>query len=219
MEYRLDTAKGRFDTYMHMLFVDHGILRILYYTKYALSEKMARTNQPLPFQLRREAANGIRTVVNLRGENKYGSYFLEEEACRKHGLEMVNFTVKSRDVPSKEVLHGARDLFDKIEYPAIMHCKSGADRVGFMSTLYLYFHENRPLEEALKQLNWTYGHVSQGKTGILDYFFERYIEHNKQTPTDFFDWVDNVYDPEEVKESFTSTWWANMLVDRILRRE
>ena len=27
-------------------------------------------------------------------------------------------------------------IFDEIEYPVLLHCKSGADRAGFMSTLY-----------------------------------------------------------------------------------
>ena len=38
-----------------------------------------------------------------------------------------------------------------------------------MSVLYLYFHERRPLAEALEQLTFKYGHVRQGKTGVIDY--------------------------------------------------
>jgi hypothetical protein len=35
----------------------------------------------------------------------------------------------------------------------------------------------------------------------------------------FFEWVDNVYDPEELKRSFHANGWANRLVNDILRRE
>ena len=28
-------------------------------------------------------------------------------------------------------------MFETIEYPAVMHCKSGADRAGIMAALYL----------------------------------------------------------------------------------
>ena len=35
----------------------------------------------------------------------------------------------------------------------------------------------------------------------------------------FLSWVNNVYDPAAVKADFMSSWWANVLVDKILRRE
>ena len=35
----------------------------------------------------------------------------------------------------------------------------------------------------------------------------------------FFDWVETVYDPVELKRSFHASGWANRLVDRVLRRE
>lgn len=219
MERQLTTGWGRFKTQMNMLFVDHGFLRIPYYTRVALSDDMVRTNQPLPIQLEREAACGLKTVVNLRGENAYGSYYLEEEACDKLGLELINFRVKSRDMPAKDVLHGARDLFQRIEYPALMHCKSGADRVGLMSTLYLFVHKGESLERALRQLNWLYGHVAVGKTGILDYFFQQYQEYNAATPIGFYDWVDTVYEPQALKEAFHASWLGNVVVDKVLRRE
>lgn len=219
MERKLDTAWRRFQTQINMLFVDHGILRIPYYTRVSLSDKMVRTNQPLAFHLEREAQRGLKTVLNLRGENGYGSYYLEEEACERLGLKLINFRVKSRDMPEKDVLHGARDLFKSIEYPALMHCKSGADRVGFMSTLYLFLEQGEPLRRAMRQLHWLYGHVALGKTGILDFFFEQYLSYNDANPTDFFDWVDNVYDPQELKAAFHESWIGTLLVDRILQRE
>lgn len=219
MERMLDTARGRFRTNMNMLFVDHGFLRIPYYTRVQLSDEMIRANQPLITHLRREAANGLKTVVNLRGENGYGSFFLEEEECAKLGLNFVNFRVKSRDVPAKDVLHGARELFRSLEYPALMHCKSGADRVGLMSTLYLFLHKGESLKTALRQLHWTYGHVALGKTGILDYFFKQYQDYNAQTPTEFFTWVNEVYDPVAMREAFHPSWMGNLIVDRILKRE
>ena len=48
----------------------------------------------------------------------------------------------------------------------MMHCKSGADRAGLMSALYLLIVEKRPAREAAQQLAWKYGHVRQAKTGL-----------------------------------------------------
>ena len=35
----------------------------------------------------------------------------------------------------------------------------------------------------------------------------------------FFEWVDNVYDPVELRKSFKARGWANQLVNNVLRRE
>ena len=140
--------------------------------------------------------------MNLRGECFCGSYFLEKSACERHGITLVNFKVRSRIAPRREDIRAAIDLFDRIEYPMLLHCKSGADRAGLMSVLYRFLKEGVPIEQAKQQLSLRYGHFRRTETGILDYFFERYIEDNRRRPMPFLDWVDNVYDPEEVHRSF-----------------
>ena len=61
--------------------------------------------------------------------------------------------------------------------------------------------------------------MKAGKTGVLDYFFETYRAYNAETPIDFMEWVETVYDREAVQNGFMSSWWGNMLTERILRRE
>ena len=206
-------------SYLDMLFIDHGLLRLIYVNRHRLGEQAWRSAQPAPHHIRALARDGIRTIVNLRGERLCGSYWLEQNVCRQYGIELINFQVRSRAAPSREELNGARGLFERIRYPMLMHCKSGADRVGLMSALYLFMREGVPLEQARKELSLRYGHVRQADTGILDYFFERYLEDNAQRPMPFFDWVDTVYDPDELKRSFVAKGWANRFVDSVLRRE
>ena len=100
----------------------------------------------------------------------------------------------------------------------MMHCKSGADRAGLMSALYVLIVEARPVREAAKQLAWKYGHVRQAKTGLLDAFFAAYAPYEDDGVA-FFDWVDNIYDPDEITRSFQARGWAVRLTDTILRRE
>ena len=71
----------------------------------------------------------------------------------------------------------------------------------------------------MRQLHWRYGHFKQAKTGILDHFFELYGTYAERRPIAFYDWVDQVYDPEETARSFKSREWANAVVDRVLERE
>lgn len=205
--------------YLDLLLVDHGIFRLFYANCHRISGKAWRSAQPAPHHLHRFARAGIRTIVNLRGARDCGSYWLEEEACARHGLKLVNFRVRSRAAPTPQELIGAKQLFDELEYPILMHCKSGADRAGLMSVLYRFLHEGEPLEEAKKELSLKYGHIRQADTGILDYFFERYLEDNAKRPMPFFVWVETAYDPDTLKRTFQAKGWANRLVNSVLRRE
>lgn len=220
------TPAGRRRAWRELMLEDHGLLRLAYDNTHEISPgRMWRTYQPSPAQLRRWRERGVKTIVNLRGDNSSGRFFLEEEACATLGLKLVSFKVYSREAPSKETLFGARRLFDEIDYPALMHCKSGADRAGLMSTLYLFLHERRPLNEALAQLGFRYGHVRHGKTGVIDRAFADYLAYAGARGIDlsdieaFFKWVETDYDPAAVKAAFMSTWWGNLLTERILRRE
>ncbi|MGH7002885.1 MAG: fused DSP-PTPase phosphatase/NAD kinase-like protein [Alphaproteobacteria bacterium] len=218
-KFDLSAPRGRIRAYWDMVMVDHGIFRLIWTNGARVSAKLRRSNHPMPYRIGWLKRRGIQTIVNLRGRNDSGWYVLEAEACRKHGIELVDFPTKSRDTPAKEMIHGAKRLFDTIRYPALMHCKSGADRAGLMGVLYRLLHEGRPIEEALEQLHWRYGHIRQAKVGIIDYFFEQYRAYDAKTPTPFLDWVDTIYDPKSVKDSFMTQWWANLVVDKILRRE
>ncbi|HXI86226.1 MAG TPA: hypothetical protein VNH64_02110 [Parvularculaceae bacterium] len=220
------TPTGRRRAWRALMIGDHGLLRLFYDNSYEVSRgKVWRTYQPSPAALARWKKRGIQTVVNLRGDKPDGRFLLEQEACARLGLRLETFQVFSREPPSKEVLRGARRLFDEIDYPAVMHCKSGADRVGLMSTLYLFLHESRPLDEAMRQLSFRYGHVRHGKTGVIDKVFADYVDYaatkglELSSVDGFFDWVDHVYDPAATKESFLATWWGNLLVERIFNRE
>ena len=221
-----ETPEGRKRAFRELMLRDHGFLRTLYDNSHEIAPgRMWRTFQPSPKHLQRWAERGVKTVINLRGPKPTGQLFLEEEACTELGLSLINIRVYSREAPSKEILHGARKLFDEIEYPAIMHCKSGADRAGVMATLFLFFHEGVPLDEALDQLSFKYGHVKAGKTGVIDAAFARYLAYAKEKGISlsdvdaFFDWVDRDYDPAEVKASFHSKGWGDLLSEVILRRE
>jgi protein tyrosine/serine phosphatase len=210
---------GKPASWLDMLFIDHGIFRLIYSNRHQLDERAWRSAQLAPHQIRALQRLGVRTIVNLRGERLCGSYWLEEEACRNAGIRLVNYQVRSRAAPSLEELRGARDLFERIEYPMLMHCKSGADRAGLMSVLYKHLRGGEPMEEAVKQLSLRYGHIRQADTGVLDAFFQRYMDDTRNKPMPFFEWVETVYDPDELKRSFKANGLATRFVRTVLRRE
>jgi uncharacterized protein (TIGR01244 family) len=205
--------------HLDMLVLDFGVFRALYLNKHKVAAGVWRSAQPAPWHIRKLARDGVRTVINLRGDYHNGSYRLEREACARYGMNFIDFRVRSRAAPTREEVRAARDLFETAEYPVLIHCKSGADRAGLMSALYLIFKEGKSVEEAKSELSLRYGHIRQADTGVLDYFFERYLTDTAERPMPFMEWVETVYDPGEAGRTFRANGWANRLVNGILKRE
>lgn len=212
---------GRFRTLMSTLWLDHAIFRYFYNTRHRIADGVYRSSHPMPSQLRAAAEVGIRTIINLRGvDPNIASNRLSWEACERYGLKLVHFPLYSRQAPTREEVLGLNELFKKVERPFLLHCKSGADRAGLASVLYLLLQDQQPLEVALRQLRlWPYGHIRQAKAGILDHFFECYRQHRDRHGTSFEDWVSNHYRPKIVTASFHDIWWVTKLTDWLLRRE
>ena len=205
--------------YVDLIFVDHGIFRMAYANRHRLSADAWRSSQPAPHDIRALARRGVKTILNLRGDRDCGSYRLEAQACRKYGIRLVDFSVKSRQAPAKRVFHDAKTLFDSIEYPMMLHCKSGADRAGLMSVLYMILKENVPVEQARRQLSLRFGHIRQADTGVLDFVFDSYLAHNRRVPIAFLDWIDAHYDDKAMSKNFKAKTWANLMVNGVMRRE
>jgi protein tyrosine/serine phosphatase len=216
----LTTPGGRFRTTVDHLWHDHAYLRLAFSNAHWISDELVRTNQPWPFQLAAWKARGVKTVINLRGGFHTSFRAMEVDACKRLGLELVDFVVASRDVPTRKQVLGARELFETVRYPALMHCKSGADRAGIMAVFYKHFREGRPIREAMEQLHPRYLHVKAGLTGVLDYVFERYLAEGEPAGLSFVEWVERPeYDPVAMKAEFKAGWWGTTLTEKLLRRE
>ena len=198
---------------------DHGFLRVWFANRHQITPKMARSNQPSPKRIAEEAARGVKTILNVRGDSPEGFYALEREACEEHGIALVDFRFRSRDVPSPEDVLAWKALLSEIEYPALIHCKSGADRAGIAAALYMILHEGVSVEEGMGQLDKKYLHAKAGKTGVLDFYFEEYLKSREASGVGFEDWVRAGYDPKEIRAKFKDTPVGNFFVDKVLRRE
>jgi len=205
--------------YLEMLFLDYGIVRVLYNNRHRISCEAWRSAQPAPHHISLAARRGVKTVVNLRSDQSFGTKWLEQHACDRHAISLVNLTLRSRSAPSREELREAREVLRRISYPVLFHCKSGSDRAGLMSALYRIEREGAPVEKAACELSLKYGHVRQADTGVLDHFFESYLAARAQNPVDFWDWVDTAYDPEEMNRTFRASSLANRFINDLLHRE
>ena len=206
---------------LDLMFVDHGFIRAVYSNRHRVTDKLWRAAQPGPGHLRWAKRHGIETVLNLRGRrDTCGAYQLERDTATELGLTLINFPCRSRGMPEKSTLREAAKLFETMDYPVLMHCKSGADRAGFLAALFLHLHEGQPVSEAMGQLSIWYGHVKAAKTGMLDRFLERYVaDTGGDDPAKFLPWVEEVYDPVAFAADFQTSRAGSFLVDRVLRRE
>ncbi|MEZ6031435.1 MAG: tyrosine-protein phosphatase [Hyphomonadaceae bacterium] len=216
----LTTADGRRRARRELVWGDHGFLRYRFRNLHRISDEMYRANQPSPEHIARYAKElGLKTIINLRGTSAKGYYLLEKEACARHGISLVDFQMFSREIPSPEAVLEAKRLFDSIAYPALMHCKSGADRAGIMAVLYIHFRKGLPIREAIEQLSFKYLHIRHGKTGVLDFYFATYLAEGEPKGLSFTEWVTQGYDRAALKAHFLKSRKWKLNVDQLLRRE
>jgi protein tyrosine/serine phosphatase len=205
--------------WISMLFPDHGCARPFYWNSGKIADGVWRGPQPNPFHIKGFARKGFKTLVNLRGKTVYGSYSLEKIYAEKCGMKMIDLALYSGAAPRKQQIYALRDVFAVMQKPALLHCKSGADRSGLAAALYLILRENVPVAEAAKQLSRSYGHIKSSKTGILDAFFEKCLADAKARPMPFMQWVEEKYDPAALDAAFERPTYMRALIDFFIRRE
>lgn len=199
----LTTAEDRALADAHLYYHDHGILRGLWANMEEIAPDAWRSNQPSPERIADLAEMGIKTIINLRGTANRSHYLLEKEACAAHGIALESLALSAKRAPPKELYLALLDLFETVERPFVIHCKSGADRTGIASAFYLLHMNNASVATARAQLSLRYVHIKWLKTGILDHILDAYgTDIETHGPMGIRDWLQNYYDPEAITASF-----------------
>jgi protein tyrosine/serine phosphatase len=180
--------------------------------------KLYRVNHPTPGRLARlKQRLGLVTLINLRGHRKCGSDALSREAAGRLGLIHIDMAFESRGAPHRDRILRFAEIYRTLQAPALMHCKSGADRAGLASGLAILF-EGGTAAAAQKQLSMRFGHFSKSNTGILDAFFLHYATA-AEGRIPFLDWVRDEYDETALRQNFRAHGLSSFINDRILVRE
>ena len=176
------------------LLVDHAVFRVLWDNLApVIPGRLYRSNHPTPARLAAAKRNyGLHTLINLRGHRQCGSDALSRKAAADLGLKHIDMAFESRGAPHRDRILRFADIYRTLDAPALMHCKSGADRAGLASGLAVLF-EGGTSQEALAQLSWRFGHWSRSRTGILDAFFIHYAAE-AEGRLSFLEWVEREYD-------------------------
>ncbi len=215
----LSVPRHRVAAWRDSLLVDHAVFRVLWDNlAEVVPGKLYRSNHPTPARLAAAKRRlGLRSLINLRGHRQCGSDALSRQASVDLGLRHVDMAFESRGAPHRDRILRFAEIYRSLDSPALMHCKSGADRAGLASGLAILF-EGGDSRAALAQLSWRFGHWSRSRTGILDAFFIRYAtEAEGRLP--FLEWVEHEYDEVALRRDFVSGGLSTFVVDRVLVRE
>jgi len=216
----LNTRAGRWRAWLDSLLVDHALLRLVWTNAGpVLPGRLYRCNHPLPFRLSALVRRwGIRSVLNLRGATGSGSDALSRERAGQLGLDFIDLPMSSGRAPPRERLLALIDALQTLREPALVHCKSGADRAGLAATVFLLL-QGVPVAEAMRrQLSLRWGHLARSRAGVLDAMLRAYASEGEGR-MGFADWVRELYDPAAVDAGFAAGRLASVLNDRVLRRE
>ncbi|MCL3880756.1 tyrosine-protein phosphatase [Marivita sp. GX14005] len=196
-----DPAQRRWSRFHYHVF-DHAFLRTFWTNFFQIAPGVYRSNQPTHARFARYKAMGIHTVVNLRGEDKYAHYLFEKETCEALGLTLLNAKLWARNAASRKRIVHVIDTLRQADKPLVFHCKSGADRAGFVAAMYLMVFENQPVEVARKQLSLKYIHLDFTATGVQDYILKVYAARNARAPIGFEEWIRTEYDAKAIQAAF-----------------
>jgi protein tyrosine phosphatase (PTP) superfamily phosphohydrolase (DUF442 family) len=122
--------------------------------------RVYRIAQPQPDDWKR-LLDEIRpaSVLNLRGGWMGNPWYAAEINLGRQGIDVYDFPMLATERPDRDELLTLVDLFDRCRYPLLIHCKSGADRTGLASGLYLMYKRGVPPERAREALTLAHGHI------------------------------------------------------------
>jgi protein tyrosine/serine phosphatase len=140
-----------------------------------------RSGQMSAAQLTRAVQQyGIKSIVNLRGENP-GSDWHQAEIATAAKLKVVYYDrgFGSGDQLTLEMMDDLVTVLRQAPKPVLIHCLGGADRSGLVSALYRFAMEGQTPGAACGELSLWYGHVPllRPKVRAMDDSFRRYVSN------------------------------------------
>ena len=143
--------------------------------------------------------NQIATVLNLRGGSSHDPWYVDEvETTERLKVDFYDFPMVATERPSRRQLLTVIDILGRCQYPLLIHCKSGSDRTGLVSALYLMMRKGVPPLEAERAFSLYYGHIPLFGTRRLHEPLREYAEwlernHQAHSPERFRGWVEHEY--------------------------
>ncbi len=140
-------------------------------------------------------SKGIKSIVNLRGDNSQSKWYLQEvKIAAQNHVKHYDVRLHSTGLPSTQLLRKLVHTLQTAPKPMLLHCKSGADRTGAASAIVLILDKNAPLATAEKQFSWVYFVLKDNSIGkaIFPHYKHWLKAHELQSNRkNFLKWVNS----------------------------
>lgn len=154
--------------YLATLYLNDNFHEVIPYQLY-------RSGQPEKGELLGYARKyGIRSVLNLRGENTGMPWYDDEVRDAKlAGLTHLDFRISSKYPLTERQIADLVAVMQQAPKPLLIHCEGGADRTGLAAALYMKAMKEElqitseaddPIE---RQLSLEYGHLPSFQTDAM----------------------------------------------------
>ncbi|MDQ0318458.1 protein tyrosine/serine phosphatase [Pararhizobium capsulatum DSM 1112] len=120
-----------------------------------------RSNQPSASEIADYAQlYDIKSIVNLRGSDDKAAWYKDEVTAAKGlGLTHIDFKMSADQELTLEEARQLTAILRDAPKPLLIHCRSGADRTGLASVIYLNRIAKVDESTAERQLSIRFGHV------------------------------------------------------------
>ncbi|WP_414088379.1 dual specificity protein phosphatase family protein [Rhizobium sp. BR 314] len=119
---------------------------------------------------------GIKTIINLRGDNS-GHHWYDNEVAEAKQLDInhIDFRMSSARELTQEQAEQLVAIMRDAPKPILIHCQAGSDRTGLASALYLAAIAKVDEATAEHQMSIVYGHISLSflRAYAMDRTFEK----------------------------------------------
>ncbi len=127
--------------------------------------------------------HGIKTVINLRGENPGSDWYdAEAAACERAGAALRSFRWSKNSIPKPESLAQFIELIETGDGPFLAHCQGGTHRTGAAAAVYELLR-GKSVKEARKQFGPMFNDAPIGQ--LLDLY--------EQSDLPFKQWALEIY--------------------------
>jgi len=160
-----------------------------------------RSNQPTGDDIRRwHTQYGLKSVLNLRGDEKRNSKVQQEMAAAKEvGVQYLSVQLSSTSEMTHEDMSRTVEALETAPRPLLIHCRLGADRTGVVSMMAAMAIGGKSYREARRQVTPLYFHFdyTPKHVGSLLGEYETWCRQAGRDTggwTEFRQWALNVYD-------------------------
>lgn len=140
-----------------------------------VNANLYRGGQPTEAGVKELAKMGVKTIINLRGEDK--SSDKERLWARNAGIKFVAVNLsnwfKPKDADIEQII---REIDANANQPVFVHCKRGADRTGTVVAVYRISHDNWTARQANAEASkYHFGWWQIRMKDYIEDYYERFL--------------------------------------------